>query len=129
MKPIFSEKQWEVSTPAAPPTPKTRPFCRGCYLKNEKCEQNKSFASKSCIRYHSTMKHVKQIAITARINPKIKKLADRFCASQGLIMSRFIEEAILDKLEEVGDAAEVATLRQEPVRSFNQVIKELKFLN
>jgi hypothetical protein len=75
------------------------------------------------------MKQRKQIAITARINPKIKKLADAFCASQGLIMSRFIEEAILDKLEEVHDKADIDALKKEPVRSFDQVLKDLNFVN
>ena len=69
----------------------------------------------------------KQSAITARIDTKVKALADKWCKSQGLVMSRFIEEAILDKLEEVVDASEIAKLRRESTRPFEDVIKELSF--
>lgn len=64
--------------------------------------------------------------LTARINSEVKKLADQWCKSQGLVMARFIEEAILDKLEEVHDAKEVEKLRREEARLFDDVLKELK---
>jgi hypothetical protein len=67
--------------------------------------------------------------LTARINSKVKKLADRWCKSQGLVMARFIEEAILDKLEENLDLREIEQLRREPTRPFSEVLKELKGLS
>lgn len=71
---------------------------------------------------------MEQSVLTARVNKKVKKLADDWCKSQGLVMARFIEEAILDKLEESSDLNEIEKLRREPTRLFSVVIKELKGL-
>jgi len=71
---------------------------------------------------------MEQSVLTARVNSKVKKMADRWCKSQGLVMARFIEEAILDKLEESLDIKDVESLRREPTRPFSEVIKELKGL-
>lgn len=67
----------------------------------------------------------KKSMISARVNSKIKKLADDWCRSNGLVMSKFIEDAILDKLEESHDLKEIEKLRREPSRPFREVIKEL----
>ena len=69
---------------------------------------------------------MEQAILTARVNKKVKKLADDWCKSEGLIMAKFIEEAILDKLEEHLDLAEIESLRREPTRPFSEVMKELK---
>ena len=71
---------------------------------------------------------MEQAVLTARVNKKVKNLADRWCKSQGLVMARFIEEAILDKLEENGDLLEIEKLRREPTRPFLEVMRELKGL-
>ncbi len=71
---------------------------------------------------------MEQAVLTARVNKKVKKLADEWCRSQGLVMARFIEEAILDKLEEHSDLEEIQSLRREPTRPFSEVMKELKGL-
>jgi hypothetical protein len=68
---------------------------------------------------------MEQVLITARVNKKVKKLADQWCKSQGLVMARFIEEAILDKLEETTDIKEIEKLRREPRRPFEEVLAEL----
>ena len=41
-------------------------------------------------------------------------------------MAKFIEDAILDKLEENLDLQELDKLRREPTRPFSDVLKELK---
>lgn len=71
---------------------------------------------------------MEQAVITARVNKKVKKLADQWCRSQGLVMAKFIEEAILDKLEEYSDLDEIQKLRREQTRPFSEVMKELKGL-
>ncbi len=63
--------------------------------------------------------------ITARVNPKVKALAHRWCKSRGIVMAKFIEDAILDKLEESHDLDEVNSLRREPMRPFRDVMSEL----
>ena len=48
------------------------------------------------------------------------------CKERGLKMSRFIEDALIDKLEELEDIADLKSLRKEPVRSLVEVLKDLK---
>ena len=71
------------------------------------------------------MKQRKEVAITARIDSRVKALADKWCKGQGLIMARFIEEAILEKLEDTHDAIEIGKLRLESTRPFDDVLQEL----
>ena len=63
--------------------------------------------------------------ITARIDAKVKLLTCQWCQSHGLVMAKFIEDALLDKLEEHIDSAEIEKLRREPTRPFREVMKEL----
>lgn len=71
---------------------------------------------------------MEQAILTARVNKKVKKLADKWCKDNGLVMAKFVEEAILDKLEESHDISEIESLRREPTRPFSEVMKELKGL-
>ena len=72
---------------------------------------------------------MEQAVLTARVNKKVKNLADKWCKAQGLVLARFIEDAIIDKLEESHDISEIEKLRREPSRPFAEVMKELKGLN
>jgi len=65
--------------------------------------------------------------INARVDARVKSLADKWCRSQGLVIARFIEDAILDKLEEHSDIEEINALRREPTRPFREVLAELNF--
>ena len=67
--------------------------------------------------------------ISARIDARIKVLADKWCQSKGLVLARFLEEAILDKLEEAEDSKEIQKLKREPTRPIADVLKELKNLH
>ena len=66
--------------------------------------------------------------LTARIDSRVKVLADKWCKTHGLVMAKFVEDAILDKLEEHADAAEIDKLRREPTRPFREVMKQLSAL-
>ena len=48
------------------------------------------------------------------------------CESRGLKMNRFIEEALLDKLEELEDVEDLRTLLCEPTRPLTEILKDLK---
>ena len=67
-----------------------------------------------------------KIQIATRLDERIKKAIDFVCASRGLKINRFLEEAILDKLEELEDIEDLKKIRQEPTRSFRELLKELK---
>ena len=68
----------------------------------------------------------KVAAINARVDARVKELADKWCRSKGLVLAKFIEDAILDKLEEHQDIAEIEALRREPSRPFRDVLPELR---
>ena len=67
---------------------------------------------------------MKQLA--TKIDEDIKNALDTFCEEKGLKINRFIEEAILDKLEEYEDTEEIKQIRKEKTRPLEEVIKELK---
>jgi hypothetical protein len=66
----------------------------------------------------------KQLA--TKIDEDIKDALDAFCEERGLKINRFIEDAILDKIEEFEDVSDLKKLRSESFRSFDSVIKDLK---
>jgi hypothetical protein len=60
------------------------------------------------------------------IDEKVKAALDEYCEQRGLKIGRFVEDAILDKLEEHEDLAELKTLRKEKSRGLDEIIKDLK---
>ena len=66
----------------------------------------------------------KQLA--TKIDEDIKDALDSFCEDRGLKINRFLEEAILDKIEEYEDISDLRKLKREKSRSFDDVLKELK---
>lgn len=66
------------------------------------------------------------VQINARIDLRLKKALDEVCRSRGIVMSRFIEEAILDRLEEFEDIEDLKAIRHEPTRPLAEVLAELK---
>lgn len=67
---------------------------------------------------------VKQLA--TKIDSQVKDALDSFCELRGLKINKFLEEAILDKLEEFEDISDLRKLRKESFRSLEEVLKELK---
>jgi hypothetical protein len=66
----------------------------------------------------------KQLA--TKIDENIKAALDSFCEEKGLKINKFIEDAILDKLEEFEDVSDLRKLRNESFRPFDEILKELK---
>jgi hypothetical protein len=66
----------------------------------------------------------KQLA--TKIDENIKDALDSFCEEKGLKINRFLEDAILDKLEEYEDISDLKKLRKETFRPLDQILKELK---
>ena len=67
-----------------------------------------------------------QAQLATRIESKIKRAVKRACQSRGLRMNRFIEDALVDKLEELEDIKDLKKIQGEPRKSFNEVLKDLK---
>jgi len=66
-----------------------------------------------------------QSQLAARIDARVKLAVDRICEERGLKMNRFIEDALIDKLEELEDIEELKTIRHEPTRPLSEVLKDL----
>ena len=66
----------------------------------------------------------KQLA--TKIDENIKEALDLYCEKHGLKIGRFVEDAILDKLEEYEDLSDLRKLRAETYKDFDAVLKELK---
>ena len=66
----------------------------------------------------------KQLA--TKIDERVKAALDAFCEERGLKIGRFVEDAILDKLEEFDDLSDLKALRNEEFRPFSEVLNELK---
>ncbi|MCZ6640023.1 MAG: hypothetical protein O7F71_00480 [Gammaproteobacteria bacterium] len=67
-----------------------------------------------------------QIQLATRIDSEVKKAVETLCESRGLKMNRFIEDALIDKLEELEDIEDLTRIRFEPTRPLTDVIKSLK---
>jgi uncharacterized protein (DUF1778 family) len=66
---------------------------------------------------------VAQIAV--RVDGRLKRAVDEACRVRGVKLTRFVQEALLDKLEELADAGELPRLRREPTRPLRDVIRDL----
>ncbi|MDH3626430.1 MAG: hypothetical protein OES25_02080 [Acidobacteriota bacterium] len=67
-----------------------------------------------------------QIQLATRIDENVKKAVEKICEARGLKMNRFIEEALLDKLEELEDVEDLKVLLCEPTRPLSEILKDLK---
>ena len=76
------------------------------------------------MKYWEVEMGVKQLA--TKIDERVKDALDAFCEERGLKIGRFLEDAILDKIEEYEDLSDLRKLRRESVRSFDDVLKDLK---
>lgn len=66
----------------------------------------------------------KQLA--TKIDERVKDALDDFCEERGLKIGRFVEDAILDKLEEFEDISDLKKLRAESFKPLNEILKDLK---
>lgn len=67
-----------------------------------------------------------QAQLATRIDERVKGAVQKVCKARGQKMNHFIEEALLDKLEELEDLEELKGLRKEPTRPFKDVLRDLK---
>lgn len=66
------------------------------------------------------------VQLATKINEKVKRTLELVCESRGLKMNRFIEDAIIDKIEELGDVEDLRKLRKEKFKPLKEILKTLK---
>ena len=67
-----------------------------------------------------------QVQFASRVDAKVKRAVEKVCEARGLKLQRFVEDALLDKLEELEDIDEITRLRSETTRPLSAVLKTLK---
>ena len=66
------------------------------------------------------------VQISARIETALKQKIDEYCQTHGVVMNHFIQQALIDRLEELEDVEDLRRIRHEPTRPLADVIAELK---
>ena len=66
-----------------------------------------------------------KVQISARVDEVLKNAVERYCKSRGIAMNHFIQEALIDRLEELEDVEDLKRLRHEPTRPLHEVLEEL----
>jgi hypothetical protein len=67
-----------------------------------------------------------QTQLATRVDARVKKAVEEVCNTRGLKMNRFIEDALIDKLEELEDIEDLRKILCEPTRPFAEILRELK---
>jgi hypothetical protein len=67
-----------------------------------------------------------QTQLATRIDSRVKRAVQEVCRSRGLKIARFVEDALLDKLEELADIEDLKHIRHEPTRPIAEIIRDLK---
>ena len=63
--------------------------------------------------------------LATRVDRRVKKAVEEVCRARGLKMNRFIEDALIDKLEELEDMEDLKMIRCEPSRPLEDVVQDL----
>ena len=66
------------------------------------------------------------VQVSARIDAALKKAITGYCRAHGVVMNHFIQETLLDRLEELEDVEDLKRIRHEPTRPLSAVLAELK---
>ena len=66
------------------------------------------------------------VQINARVDPSLKKAIDEYCRSRGIVLNHFVQEALIDRLEELEDIEDLKKIRHEPTRPLAEVLAELE---
>ncbi len=70
-------------------------------------------------------RHMPLSQIAVRVDNRLKRAVDEACRARGVKLTRFVQDALLDKLEEIADAEDLPRLRREPTRSLRDLIREI----
>lgn len=65
------------------------------------------------------------VQINARVDSALKKAIDEYCRSRGIVLNHFVQEALIDRLEELEDIEDLKKIRHEPTRPLAEVLADL----
>ena len=67
-----------------------------------------------------------KVQLATQIKEEVKGALEAVCAGKGIKIGHFVEEAILDKIEELEDVEDLKKLRAEKTRPLSVVLKDLE---
>ena len=65
------------------------------------------------------------VQINVRVDRALKKAIDEYCRSRGIVVNHFVQEALIDRLEELEDVEDLKQIRHEPTRPLSEVLAKL----
>ncbi len=65
------------------------------------------------------------VQISARVDPALKRAIDEYCRSRGIVVNHFVQEALIDRLEELEDVEDLKSIRHEKTRPLAAILAEL----
>ena len=66
-----------------------------------------------------------KVQISARVDDALKHAVERYCKSRGIVMNHFVQEALIDRLEELEDIEDLREIRHEPTRPLQEVLADI----
>jgi len=67
-----------------------------------------------------------KVQLATQIKAEVKGALEEVCNDRGIKIGHFVEEAIIDKIEELEDIADLKKIRAEKSRPLSAVIKDLE---
>lgn len=65
------------------------------------------------------------VQVNVRIDVAIRKALDDYCRRHGVVRNHFIQDALIDRLEELEDIEDLTRIRHEPTRPLSDVLADL----
>ena len=66
---------------------------------------------------------MRTVQISAQVDQRLKAAIERYCRSHGIVVNHFIQEALIDRLEELEDIQDLKQIRHEATRPLADVLK------
>lgn len=66
------------------------------------------------------------VRISAMVDETLKTVVERYCRAHGVAMDHFVQEALLDRLEQLEHIEDLKQVRREPTRPISEVLKDLE---
>ena len=67
-----------------------------------------------------------KVLLNVRVDEALKSAVVQFCRSRGLVVGHFVQEALVDRIDELEGLDDIKRISQEPTRPLADVIRELR---
>ncbi len=68
---------------------------------------------------------MKKVQINVRVDAAVKNAVEAYCRLRGVAMNHFVQEALLDRLEEIRDIEDLKKVPREPARPLADILGEI----